>query len=255
MNHSKSLGQHTLEDTDLLDRIVHHAAPTVEDIVFEIGTGHGNLTFRLCGRAGMVISCEIDRKAYNYSRQMLSKFKNIILIHGNAFKIKVDFNLLVSNLPYSQSSRFVEWLVTRNIKRAVVMVQEEFADKLLSQPGDRNYRSVTVVARSSFRIKVLERVPCSRFRPVPKVSSVLLLLEPKGRRLTTDEIRILKVIFSFRGRKLSSATREIAKRKGVKEDEILRKISNTSLAERVEKLEVQELVKLAGTLAHLPVKL
>ena len=59
---TKSLGQHFLTDTNVLNRIVTAAALTHNDVVIEVGPGLGALTERLVAAAGKVIAVELDAK-------------------------------------------------------------------------------------------------------------------------------------------------------------------------------------------------
>ncbi|CAI8052969.1 Ribosomal RNA small subunit methyltransferase A [Geodia barretti] len=56
----KSLGQHFLHDTRVVQRIIDAADLSPEDTVVEIGPGRGVLTRRLVQQAGRVIAVELD---------------------------------------------------------------------------------------------------------------------------------------------------------------------------------------------------
>jgi 16S rRNA (adenine1518-N6/adenine1519-N6)-dimethyltransferase len=235
MNKRKLLGQHMLLDSDILHRIVDSAELSRNDTVFEIGTGNGILTTELCKRAKRVISCEVDKQLSKEAQNTLVNYNNLILINGDGFKTNYDFDVFVSNLPYSKSRAAVEWLAEKDFDRAVVMVQKEFAAKLLANNG-KNYRAVSALAQYCFDIEPIMQVGRNSFSPKPKVDSVLLKIV-KRRKVNKDVVRALKLLFSFRGKKLSSAARKLGFNENLND-------------RRVESLRPEEAVRLAEKIAH-----
>ena len=234
MNKRRLLGQHVLIDNDILHQILDAAELDRNEIVFEIGTGNGNLTAELCKRAKRVISCEVDEDLSKKAQNSLSKYNNLLLVNGDGFKTDHDFDVFVSNLPYSKSRTAVEWLAVRDFDRAIVMVQREFAAKLLANSG-KNYRAVSALAQYCFDIEPLMQVSKNSFYPRPKVDSVLLKIVKK-RKVSKDVIRGLKLLFSFRGKKLSSVGRKF----GFSENSDI----------RVERLSAEQAIRLAEKIAH-----
>lgn len=236
MNKRKLLGQHMLVDNDVLHKILDCAELSKKDVVFEVGTGDGNLTAELCKQAGRVVSCEADNRLVEKARRTLSKYNNLLLISGDGFKTSYDFDVFVSNLPYSKSRTAIEWLAGREFDRAVVMVQREFASKLLASNG-ANYRAVSVLAQYCFDMEQVMQVSKNSFHPKPKVDSAILKMIKK-RRVSRDVIRSLKLLFSFRGKKVSG----VARRFGIAE--------NLNNDKRIETLSPEEAVRLAEIIAQ-----
>jgi len=234
MNKRRLLGQHVLIDNGILRTIADYAELDRNDVVFEIGTGNGELTAELCKRAKRVISYEVDEQLNKEAQNTLGKHSNLILINGDGFKANYDFDVFVSNLPYSRSRVAIEWLAERHFDRAIVMVQKEFAAKLLASNG-KNYRAVSALAQHCFDIKQIMQVGKNAFYPRPKVDSVLLKIVKK-RKVSKDVVRALKLLFSFRGKKLSSVGRKL----GI----------NESGDMRVERLSPEEAIRLAEKIAH-----
>ena len=235
MNKRRLLGQHVLIDSNLLRSIADYAELDRNDVVFEIGTGNGNLTAELCKRAKSVISCEVDEDLSKKAQNSLSKYNNLLLVNGDGFKTDHDFDVFVSNLPYSKSRTAVEWLAVRDFDRAIVMVQKEFAAKLLANNGN-SYRAVSALAQYCFDIEPLMQVGKNSFSPKPKVDSVVLKMI-KRRKVGREVIRELKHLFSFRGRKVRSAARKLG-------------ISESFSDKRVERLSPEEAVRLAERIAQ-----
>lgn len=213
MNRRQSLGQHFLVSDSIAKSIVDFAKITKNDTVLEIGTGKGILIPFLCQAAKNVISVERDQKLYLLARQKFSNFSNLSLKHGDAFKLELDFTVLVSNLPYSKSREAIEWLIQKKFIRAVIMVQKEFAEKLLSELGSKNHRAISVLVNHGAKIESMMKVRKSNFSPTPKVDSTVLRLT-KTHNISKNIIHTVNKLFSYRRKTI----RNIAKQFGVSVD-------------------------------------
>lgn len=200
-----------LVDRRILAKIISAAYIGKDEIVLEAGTGQGILTAELCKYAKQVISYEIDIKLYRkVQEQLLSQFKNLELVNADLFKTKDPhfFDVFISNLPYSRSRDAIEWLSTQEFDRAILMVQEEFADKLAARPGSKNYRAISALAAHCFAIEKLFKVRRESFEPQPKVESSIIRIIPIN-AITREVIRNINLLFSRRNKKASSVAAEI----------------------------------------------
>ena len=203
-----------LVDRQILAKIVSAACISQDQIVLEAGTGQGILTAELCKYAKQVISYEIDIKLYRklqeQQQQLLRQFKNLQLVNADLFKTKDPhfFDVFVSNLPYSRSRDAVEWLSTQKFDRAILMVQEEFADKLVARPGSKNYRAISALAAHCFAIEKLFKVGRRSFEPQPKVESSIIKVIPIN-TITSEVVRNINLLFSRRNKKASSVAAKI----------------------------------------------
>lgn len=211
---SRKLGQHFIDDVSTLMKMVSLAEINQNDRVIEIGAGRGSLTMELCRTKANVVSFEIDRDLFSELKDSFNGVSNLQLINADAFESDPEFDVLVANLPYSRSEEFVEWLATKIFRRAVVMLQTDFVDKLLSLSG-RTYRAVSVIAQHAFSIRKVAEVPKALFKPPPKVSSTIIIIERKNIKLTKSDLQKVKYLWSFRGKTLSSAVKAIARKKKV----------------------------------------
>ena len=203
----RSLGQHYLTDRSVISRIIELAAIGGNERVLEIGTGRGILTAELVKVAHSVLAYEIDRENYLATKSSV-KTPVLRLRLGDAFKAKPRFDTLVSSLPYSESSTFVEWLSQMKYNRAVVILQEDFARKITAKPGERTYRAVSVIAQASARVSLENSIPRHAFEPWPHVDSRLVVFVQK-RRLTRGNVELIKLLFSLRRRTLRVALKKI----------------------------------------------
>jgi 16S rRNA (adenine1518-N6/adenine1519-N6)-dimethyltransferase len=212
------LGQHFLISEVVCEQIVKEAGLNKSDVAIEIGTGKGALTEKIAPHVLRVISYEKDHYLVLSARNKLSKLKNVSLIEGDAFNSAqkfVPFDVCVTSLPYSRSRDFVEWLACRSgsFRVALAVIQLDFARKLLAEPSDFNYRSVSVIGQISFRMEVIGCIDRASFEPPPRVESVIFKFEPntKFRQpfLNRQKITTLRKLFSFKGRLLRNALKSI----------------------------------------------
>ncbi|MDH3619135.1 MAG: rRNA adenine N(6)-methyltransferase family protein [Nitrosopumilus sp.] len=225
----KKLGQHFLNSQSTAEKIISEANITPNDLVFELGTGLGILTPLLCKDAKKVISIDTDEILFNDAKNKFSEFHNLTLKHGDGFKTKDKFTIFVSNLPYSKSKEAIEWLATTSFSHGVIMVQKEFAEKLLAK-STKNRRAVSIIANYTLEIENVLKVGKKNFTPNPKIDSVVLKIVKK-RSIENNLIEIINKIFSYRRKKISNILKQFGK--------------ETSLDKRLDDLTVEEIVKLA----------
>src|SRR5512140_738168 len=99
----KSLGQHFLFDSSILEAIVDAAELSADDTVVEIGPGPGILTRLLAERVKKVIAIEIDEQLIRQLRGDLAGYRNVELIHGDVMRFPFETIgnfTVVSNIPY-----------------------------------------------------------------------------------------------------------------------------------------------------------
>ena len=201
----KRLGQHFLKSNIIAKSIVSAAKITRNDLVLEIGTGRGILIPYLCEKAKQVYSIETDNDLYNLAKMNFSDYSNLILEHGDGFTTNHSFSVFVSNLPYSKSRKAIEWLLQKKFLRAVILVQKEFAKKLISK---EDHNAISVLANYGFEIEFLMNVKNSNFFPPPKVDSILLLLKPK-KMVSKILISTVNRIFSYRRKTVQNILKQL----------------------------------------------
>ncbi|KAF8011085.1 hypothetical protein BT93_J1640 [Corymbia citriodora subsp. variegata] len=181
----KSKGQHILTNPRVLDSIVRRADLKPGDTVLEIGPGTGNLTLKLLEASRKVVAVEIDGRMVDvlWKRVAECGFEDrLTVIQKDALKTQFPpFDIVVANIPYQISSPLVIKLVYGKIqfRSATLLLQKEFARRLLANPGDSEYNrlavNVKLVADVEFAMDVSKR----DFLPVPKVDSSVVIIHPK----------------------------------------------------------------------------
>ena len=225
----KRLGQHFLTSNSMAKSIVSEAKITKNDIVFEIGTGRGILTSLLCQKADKVISVDLDDELIMDAKSKFSHFNNLILKSGDGLKKKDLFTVFVSNLPYSRSKDTIEWLAQTPFSHGAVMVQKEFADKLLAK-SSKNRKAISIIATSAFKITSVLKVGKDNFSPPPKIDSVVLKIIKKD-NLSKELIQTINKIFSYRRKTVKNILKQFDK--------------ESDICKRVDDLSVEEIISLA----------
>lgn len=205
----KRLGQHFLTSNAIAKSIALEAKIGKDDTVFELGTGLGILTPLLCENAKKVISIDTDRRLYEKAKSHFSSIANLSIEFGDGFKQHNVFSIFVSNLPYSKSKDAIEWLANTPFSHGVIMVQKEFAEKLLAK-SSKNRRSVSIIANYAFEIEKILDVGKRNFSPPPKVDSVVLKIIKK-KSLDKDLIHVINKMFSYRRKTIQNIFKQFGK--------------------------------------------
>ena len=197
------LGQHYLNDPDTIHGIVAFARIRPSERVLEIGTGRGALTRELAETGKSLVGYEVDHDNFDATKVAVEGTRARIRL-GDAFKQKPQFDVLVSSLPFSESTTFVQWLSGIRFSRAIVVLQEDFVNKITAPPGNRDYRGISALVQIAFEIRRLGRVDRKSFSPPPRVDSDVVLFTP-FRTLSPAEVSNIMLLFSLRRRQVCSA--------------------------------------------------
>ncbi len=179
----KRLGQHFLIDPSTADMIARRSRITSGDTVVEIGAGLGALTIPLARIAQHVYAIEKDSQLAKLLRTelLVRKLSNVDIIEKDI--LRVDLHLLapkmsrpliaIGNLPYNISSQVLVRLIEArsHVKRAILMFQKELAQRIMAQPGSKDYGRLTVMLSYCAQIKSIATVSAQLFYPTPKIDS------------------------------------------------------------------------------------
>jgi 16S rRNA (adenine1518-N6/adenine1519-N6)-dimethyltransferase len=182
--HNTDLGQHFLREPRIARRIIEAADVEPGMRVLEIGPGGGVLTGPLTeavGPTGRVIAIEADKR---FAKRL--KFDNLDVVVADALKINIadhgPFDRIVANLPYQISgpiiAAFLDLHREQGWGRAVLMLQKEFADRLLAGPGTKKFGRLSVHTARVGTVAKVRDVPPGCFEPPPKVMSTVIKINP-----------------------------------------------------------------------------
>lgn len=191
----RSLGQHFLADPNITQRIVRVAGVESGDLVVEIGAGTGTLTAELAETGATVVSYEVDEALGPVLEEVVGHRPNVEIRFADAAKIDLAGTLeggpwkLVANLPYHVGTGIVLDALRRvpQIAEMVVMVQREVADRLLAEPGSRDYGLPSVVVGLHGDARLEFTVPPQVFLPPPNVESAVVSIRRRPAPALAEE--------------------------------------------------------------------
>jgi ribosomal RNA small subunit methyltransferase A len=207
LNPSKRFGQNFLVDNALACEISHLIRQGAA--VLEVGAGTGALTERIIEKANQMIVFESNQILANY---LTRKFGSKALVRAEDFlKAKVPTtDIIVSSVPYTISLPFMIKLFDLNDKwnEAILILQEEFVQKLCAIVGAPNYRRISVLAQYAWKIERLNTISKKSFYPEPRVNSALVRLVPNKNVdvVTANKLKVFtNTVFNYRKRTLRAA--------------------------------------------------
>ncbi|UVS76957.1 Ribosomal RNA small subunit methyltransferase A [Actinokineospora sp. UTMC 2448] len=184
---TKKLGQNFVHDPNTVRRIVATADLAPDDVVLEVGPGLGSLTLALLPACAAVVAVEIDpvlaaRLPATVEDRAPELADRLTVVCDDAMKVStlpLAPTALVANLPYNVAVPVVLHLlaVVPTLRRVLVMVQAEVADRMAAGPGGRVYGVPSVKIAWYASARRVATVPRAVFWPVPNVDSALVLLE------------------------------------------------------------------------------
>lgn len=185
------LGQNFLIDNHVIERIMDLAELTGSERVLEVGPGIGTLTLALVQAAGRVTSIEMDSELEPVLSAHAIDHPNFNFILGDALAVPPaqiaealggEPELLVANLPYNVAATIIlQFFQTMpSLKRAVVMVQKEVADRIAAVTSTKAYGAYTVKLSLYGKVTGRFEVPPRCFMPAPHVDSAVVRIDRVG---------------------------------------------------------------------------
>lgn len=251
---SKRLGQHFLVDETILERILDHARVTPTDVVLEIGPGAGTLTRALTQRAQRVIAIEKDSRLFEALQSEMGADPRLTILRGDALKIDWPFcTKLVANLPYGISSPAIFRFLDSKTPMAVLMLQREFAERLVAPVGTKDYGRLTVMVDYQGTVELLEEISSKCFYPEPAVDSALVRVTRRktpGLALADPSLfaQLVTALFGQRRKKIRTPLSTFIQRQGLPSHRLQGVLDRIPcLDRRAEELSPQELAQIANT--------
>jgi 16S rRNA (adenine1518-N6/adenine1519-N6)-dimethyltransferase len=209
----KALGQHFLSDPNIVRRIVRLSEVDESSNVLEIGAGTGTLTRGLAGTGARVVAFEIDYKLAPLLEESVGDLDNVEVRMEDAASLDpgelVGEWTVVANLPYHVGTPLLLDLLRHapTVRRFIVMVQREVADRFTAKPGNKQYGLPTVVVDLHANARFGFAVPPQVFFPPPQVGSAVVMIERKQQvsPLAEAAIELAAAGFSQRRKMLRSS--------------------------------------------------
>jgi 16S rRNA (adenine1518-N6/adenine1519-N6)-dimethyltransferase len=187
----QKLGQHFLIRGSILEKIAAAACPWRESLVVEIGAGRGALTAKLLERADRVVAIELDPYLAEHLRSKFAGEARLEVVEGDVLEADLEKwgrMPIAGNLPYYITSPILERITCLTPPRAVLLLQNEVAERLVAKAGSRAYGFLTIQIAARMEARLLFRVKPAAFDPPPKVDSAVVLLKPRTEPLAVDDI-------------------------------------------------------------------
>jgi len=255
---TKTLGQNFVIDPNTVRRLVRTAAVEPDDVVLEVGPGLGSLTLGLLAVASRVVAVEIDPRLagqlpLTVAERALDLASRLEVVVQDALLLESvpgpAPTALVANLPYNVAVPVLLRLLEKlpSLRRGLVMVQAEVADRLAAPPGSKTYGVPSVKAAWYADVAKVGSIGRTVFWPAPNVDSGLVAFTrrdpPAGSRVAT--FAVVDAAFAQRRKTLRAALAGWAGSAAAAEERL--RAAGIDPSARGEVLAVEDFARLART--------
>jgi 16S rRNA (adenine1518-N6/adenine1519-N6)-dimethyltransferase len=247
----EKLGQNFLINRQALNLIVETINPDPQKTYIEIGPGFLHLTNLMAERAKEIFAIEKDKRFKRFYDEIASK--NIKIIFADALKTDLsvfDACEVYGNIPYYISSDLIIKIgKNTNIKRAIFLLQKEYAKRVLSYKNSKQYSSLTIVVDFFFNKNYIKTFSPNSFYPKPSIHSTLIELNRKYDYQdinTQDFLKFIKTAFSMRRKKLYNNLKKQFEERNLL---IAMEKASINLDARAENLDINEYIRLYNFLS------
>ena len=214
----KSLGQHFLNDQNIIAKIAESIPAEEAHRVIEIGPGTGALTDVLLQDFDDVHAVELDQRAIEVLEEKYPELpvyhRDVLKVDWSELAIGKDKTHVVGNLPYYITSQILFALLESRslLTSAILMMQKEVAERIVSDIRTKDYGILSVQTQLMSTPEILFDVSRHCFDPPPNVDSAMIKLTfDKGPLDCTDAHlkTVVRTAFNQRRKKLSNALKPI----------------------------------------------
>ncbi|WP_232660505.1 16S rRNA (adenine(1518)-N(6)/adenine(1519)-N(6))-dimethyltransferase RsmA [Pseudonocardia sp. TRM90224] len=259
---TKRLGQNFVHDPNTVRRIVRAAELQPDDVVLEVGPGLGSLTLALLPAVAAVHAVEIDpvlaeQLPTTVADRAPELADRLVVTAADALRVRAgdlagpEPTAIVANLPYNVGVPVVLHLLVElpKLRRGLVMVQAEVAERLAADPGSKAYGVPSAKLAWFAAARRAGPVPRAVFWPVPNVDSGLLAFDrrepPAGDREAV--FTLIDAAFAQRRKALRSALADWAGSPAAAEEAL--RAAGIEPLERAERLSIEDFARLAAARA------
>lgn len=261
---TKTLGQNFVIDPNTIRRIIATAKISPDETVVEVGPGLGSLTLGILDAAKDMVAVEIDPPLAEQLPATIAKMRpgseaRIDVVLSDAMKVTElprTPSALVANLPYNVAVPVLLHMFAQfpSIEHALVMVQDEVADRLAAKPGSKIYGVPSVKANWFAEVSKAGVIGTNVFWPAPKIKSGLVAFERRAQLLSDlprqEIFAIIDAAFAQRRKTLRAALATWAG-SGARAGSIL-EAAGIDPQLRGEKLDIHDFIKIAEAARTVP---
>jgi 16S rRNA (adenine1518-N6/adenine1519-N6)-dimethyltransferase len=262
MRPKQSLGQNFLVDDNISRKIVQSLSLKADDVVLEIGPGHGALTQHLAGTVRHLIAVEIDQRVVENLRERFDSRQTTIL-HEDFLNIRLDEwqkkyktpLRVVGNIPYHLTSPILFKIFEERtaVCDCTLMMQKEVARRLIQKPGTKEYGILSVFTQFYGVPKLLFTVSPNCFYPKPKVTSAIVQIRMHDKLpFRVNEKRFKEVVKTAFGKRRKTL-RNSLKYLPYEQEQVEQVLKNFDfpLDKRPERLSVGQFAELTNKIEHI----
>ncbi len=250
-----------MHDEDALRKIADALEIKSNDIIVEIGPGHGELTKYLAeAEPGKIIAIEKDKKlAYKLQQSIKNTVysKTLEVIEGDVLKIipllHTKYSILntsykiVGNIPYYITGYLLRILGKLENKPSLIVftMQKEVAERICAKPPKMNLLAASVQFWA--KPEIVGFISKKSFSPAPEVDSAIIKIVPKTikKGLEKQYYQLIKILFKQpRKMILNNLSAEIK----ISKEEITKKLTRQGIKPntRPQNLTMQDLTTLSN---------
>lgn len=199
----RRLGQHFLKNRSALKKIASALDISSDDIVIEIGPGHGELTQYLLDASPkkLIVIEKDDMLANSFELK-----QRVDMINGDALKVlpSVISHLngnhykLVGNIPYYITGRLMRVVgeLDPKPKCIVFTIQKEVAERICSTPPRMNLLAASIQFWG--KPSIVGYIGKSSFQPQPEIDSAILSIKTNpavNKHIDEQYYKLIRILF------------------------------------------------------------
>jgi len=246
----KSYGQHFLTNEYIAERIADSLSSSADyQKVVEVGPGQGMLTKYLLQKDYDLFAIEADRDMVEYLQEHYPELSPN-LIKANFLRVRFEELFgeepfaIIGNFPYNISSQILFKMLDyrTQVPELVGMFQKEMAERVVAEPGGKEYGVISVLVQSFYEGELLFSVKKGAFNPPPKVKSAVIHLRRKEQSELGCDVKLFRTVvkqaFSQRRKMLRNTMKTFMKGDDLLKEDFFR--------QRPERLSVEDFIQLTN---------
>jgi 16S rRNA (adenine1518-N6/adenine1519-N6)-dimethyltransferase len=220
--------------------------------ILEVGAGRGALTILLSKKAKEIKAIELDPALAESLEGKCAELdlKNVEVVNADALNADFGDSIIFGNVPFQISSPLLFKFLASESRLAVLFLQKEFAERLVVQPGSRDYSRLSAMVQAKCECEIVLEVPRNCFQPVPETDACVVRIEkkPEEDALKLNEV-IVNALFQHKKKTLRNALRDakgFLRGNNLDSEKIVESLDSKFLEKRVFCLTPGELAEISG---------